>query len=386
MANILIFTSQVYRLGGVEGLSIRLALDIAKQAAMNVHVVVMAALNHSADIATLRELEGAGVRVTSLNRKPRSGIWTAVRSVVRLRRILSSDTYVAIETGLFGTSAIASLASLGLSVAHIVGVHAPYRKAWHKGLKYLLWRWALRLNRRNVYYGVSKAVAADWAHYLPTSCDKIRVIPNCTSPRSRVVYTDIKAWLGLDPSTRLVLSIGRLTVSKGYHVAYAALKPLLVSMNLALVFLGARELEGLCGDDGKMLADVEADIGAEGLGNRVKFVGWQNDIWPFLKGADLLVHVPLREGFGLVLVEAMEAGVPIITTAVDGIPEVLGDVPSPLIAANDVAGLRDAIQAVLSWPANTTSNWRAKAERRVRCFSPQQRMTNMLTLVKRGGV
>jgi glycosyltransferase involved in cell wall biosynthesis len=58
----------------------------------------------------------------------------------------------------------------------------------------------------------------------------------------------------------------------------------------------------------------------------VRFTGYQVDKQPYCKVMDVLVLASAREAFGLVLVEAMFAGLPVVGTRVSGIPSVVRDV------------------------------------------------------------
>lgn len=84
---------------------------------------------------------------------------------------------------------------------------------------------------------------------------------------------------------------------------------------------------------------VETALAAS-ISDRVHFTGEREDISSILRSADLLVLNSLEEPFGLVLVEAMSSGTPVLATRVGGIPEIVTDSKSGwLIERNDTAGL-----------------------------------------------
>ena len=62
-----------------------------------------------------------------------------------------------------------------------------------------------------------------------------------------------------------------------------------------------------------------------GLADRVRVLGRRSDVGNLLAASDVFVLPSLVEGMPLALIEAMASGLPVIATAVDGIPEVLGD-------------------------------------------------------------
>jgi glycosyltransferase involved in cell wall biosynthesis len=66
-------------------------------------------------------------------------------------------------------------------------------------------------------------------------------------------------------------------------------------------------------------------LGESLLGNRVTFLGFRSDAAAWLQAADLLVHAPRMEAFGLVTTQAMACGIPVVATAVGGLPEIVTD-------------------------------------------------------------
>lgn len=74
--------------------------------------------------------------------------------------------------------------------------------------------------------------------------------------------------------------------------------------------------------DGSGRKALEDKVAAYGLNNRVKVLGWQEDVTSFVKRADLCVHVSIAESFGLAVVESIANGCPALAFAVGGIPEI----------------------------------------------------------------
>lgn len=109
-----------------------------------------------------------------------------------------------------------------------------------------------------------------------------------------------------------LVAVGSLTYRKGFDL---------------LVRAAARDeeyLERLVivgeGEDGDTLKALAEDLGVRA---KCDFVGWQSDIEPWLQEADGLVMSSRWEGFGLVAVEAMSTGLPIIAPRLPGISEVV---------------------------------------------------------------
>ena len=87
------------------------------------------------------------------------------------------------------------------------------------------------------------------------------------------------------------------------------------------------------------------------MGDRVLFLGHRGDVTAILSALDLFVQPSLYEGFGMSLLEAMAARLPIVATHVGGIPEVVDDqVAGLLVPPADAAALARAAITLLSDP------------------------------------
>ncbi|MBI3003324.1 MAG: glycosyltransferase family 4 protein, partial [candidate division NC10 bacterium] len=89
-----------------------------------------------------------------------------------------------------------------------------------------------------------------------------------------------------------------------------------------------------------------------GVSERVRFLGWREDIPRILAALSVFVLPSANEGMGMVLVEAMAMGVPVVATRVGGIPSVVPDGECGLLVEpGDVAGLAGAVAKLLADPA-----------------------------------
>ena len=105
--------------------------------------------------------------------------------------------------------------------------------------------------------------------------------------------------------------------------------------------------------DGPERAALEAQVANLGLGKQVEFSGWIGDAQAFLSQLDLFVVSSRYESFGLVLVEAMAAGVPVVSADIDGPSTVLeGGRYGTLFRNGDVSSLTGAVTGVFAdWNA-----------------------------------
>jgi glycosyltransferase involved in cell wall biosynthesis len=106
--------------------------------------------------------------------------------------------------------------------------------------------------------------------------------------------------------------------------------------------------------DGELRFELEQEAAVLGLEGRVMFVGWQPDLSIVYADLDLFTLTSLNEGVGLVLVEAMAAGCPVVATRVGGVPDVIQDgITGRLVESGDVEGLARAMREMLTDRART---------------------------------
>jgi len=135
--------------------------------------------------------------------------------------------------------------------------------------------------------------------------------------------------LGLDPNAFVVGGIGRLHHQKGWDVLCAA---------APVVRARRPDVEIVVVGDGPLSEELRQAPGAES----VRFLGYMADASSLLGAFDLLVMPSRYEGFGLVAIEGMFAGVPIVASRVNGLVEVIGD-SGRHVPAEAPAALADAI-------------------------------------------
>ena len=151
---------------------------------------------------------------------------------------------------------------------------------------------------------------------------------------------EMRRRLGLGAGDFVVAKVARLFPLKG-HADIVAAGSVLCRLipDLRFLFIG----------DGLLQADLKARIHAAGLDDRFVFAGLvpPGEVPDHLAAADMVVHASYREGLARVLPQALLAGLPVVSYAVDGAPEVITDgINGRLVAPGDRAALAAAIAAV----------------------------------------
>jgi glycosyltransferase involved in cell wall biosynthesis len=180
--------------------------------------------------------------------------------------------------------------------------------------------------------------------------DAIRVIWGASKRRSLRIYNPVAAaalandaaFTPLGEREPVVLGIGRLVGYKNFPLlvrAFAHVQP----RNARLVILG----------EGPERAAIESEIARLGLGGRVMLAGYVGTAWPYFAKARCLALASNSETFGLVVVEALAQGLPVIATASDGPSEILdGRGLGTLVPRGDAVALAQAITATLAAPGD----------------------------------
>jgi glycosyltransferase involved in cell wall biosynthesis len=127
---------------------------------------------------------------------------------------------------------------------------------------------------------------------------------------------ELKRELGLEPRATLVTCVARLTKQKGLFDLLRAMSRLREAAPDARLLIVGR---------GELNAKLRGVVSLLGLESVVRFLGFRRDIRRLLSASDLLVLPSHWEGFGLVLLEAMAVGIPVVGTRVGAIPEVVAD-------------------------------------------------------------
>lgn len=274
------------------------------------------------------------VHVTYRPRLPRNAgelgryVWSSPGAVRRMRRLIRDGRFDIVWVN----SIYNPLAAVAAS-----GARRPV-VVWH-------------LHERN-FPGVVGGVAAAW----------IRRFSNMQVAVSRFVADSFESWRFLHRRVRVCHNAllrpirpvakdpgsgsGGATFTVGFVGQF---EPVKRAPDVVHALARLPSVTGLFVGDGKGRDRVENAIKAHGLQSRVRLAGFQADVRPYLELMDCVVIPSRVEGFCLVALEAMAAGVPVVASRSGALPEVLGDA-ALYYPPGDVEGMAGAIDRLVRDP------------------------------------
>lgn len=163
--------------------------------------------------------------------------------------------------------------------------------------------------------------------------------------------------LGLAPGTPLVGIIARLVPIKG-HEDFLAAAQQVVQRDTTVHFAIA--------GDGERRRELEAQAAALGLAGRVHFLGWRRDLGPVYADLDVVALCSKNEGLPTALIEAQAAGIPVVSTPVGAVAEIVEEgATGHLVQVGDIKGLAEKMLALAIDP-DTARAMGARGRERMR--------------------
>lgn len=284
------------RMAGSERYCVDLAL---RQAALG-HVVHVAGQSGS---VIERALQDSAVRFHAIR-------WPLMRGV-QVRRLIGKLEPQVAHAHL--SPACKSLSGVPDHVATLATLHVGYKAHQHGSLDGLVCVNHSQQQRLGGYAGRHRVIP----NWLPAQS---------VAPDSRARW---RAMLGLKPGQPLVGTVGRLHPSKGMDVLVEAFR----------AHAPAEAVLAIVGE-GPQRATLERLRAGD---SRIRLLGFQAGVGELLQAFDLFVSPSREESFGLAILEAMAAGLPVLATAAEGPREILSDRSGDLIEPGSVPALGRAL-------------------------------------------
>ena len=343
---------------------------------------------------------GAGVHVEFLARELRSLVdlrveafadhpsWDRLADANSALQVLSSDLSIAaavsdrdlVHSHTWYANLAGHLAKLLYEIPHVVTSHSlePLRpwKAEQLGGGYALSSWAERtaVLAADAVIAVSAGMRADvLSAYPEVDPDRVHVVHNGIDTELFAPRRDdsVLRRHGIDPDRPIVIYVGRITRQKGLPHLLSAARDLQADVQLVLCASAP--------DTPAIAEEVEQAVAA--LRTTHTDVIWlrdqlaRPDLVALLSGATVFVCPSVYEPLGIVNLEAMACAIPVVASAVGGIPEVVVDGETGYLVGYDPRapeqfdrGIAAALDEVLSDPAAAVEMGRRGRERAVEHF------------------
>jgi glycosyltransferase involved in cell wall biosynthesis len=262
--------------------------------------------------------------------------------VVRLARVLRDEKIDVLQTHLVHANIVGPLAGRLIDIPVIATLHST--RATPEG-RYRLRALAETISLR--YF--SKCVIAVGykvaeIHRKRLKGQRLEVILNSVISSPRLTDNEkrlLREEVARDVARTVIYSVGRFVPLKGYHdmiTAFAGVQRQYPKAFLAIV------------GDGDLRSELESHTRALGIQEHVNFLGIRNDVQKLLESGDLYVSASHWEGLSMAMLEAMSAGLPILSTNVGDAPQLLADGRGVLIPPKNIMAMENAMCDLLRDP------------------------------------
>ena len=351
------------RAGGLESVVLQLTTGLRARG-HDAQVAAVLDPAHAAEHPFVTALEGAGVPVHRIVVGTRA--YRAERQAVA--QLMRAHTIDVLHTHGYRPDVIHGGVARALGRAHVTTLHGFVGGSW-RGRLYE-WLQVRAAVRADAAIAVSAPIAARLAR--AGGAATTHLLRNAVAPDPSALPRDAaRAALGLPADAVLAGWVGRLSHEKGPDVFLQALA------------LADDRLHGVIVGDGPLRKSLVQQAQRHGIAHRVHFTGLRAQASRYLAAFDVLALTSRTEGTPMVLLEAMWAGVPIVATAVGGVPDVLGADDALLCPKGDAAAIAAAIGRLGTDTALCATLARRARARVAAVFGPDDWLAAHETLYRR---
>jgi glycosyltransferase involved in cell wall biosynthesis len=302
-------------------------------------IELQVALAFDGPVAAMLRDAGADVRIFGpvRTRRPMS-VWYARE---RLKATLAELDPEAVLTQ--------SAWSLGLFGGVIGRQHLPVLHWVHDTLTGAHWTERLAARRRpDLLVCNSEYTARCAGTVFPGVPHVVLYPPNSRREVTGVDRAALRARWSTSSESIVIAQVGRTDPLKGHRVLVDALARLAPDPRWTCWFVGAPHSTA----EQEYWTSIRELVIDRGLLDRVRFLGYQPDVASVLGAADIYCQSNIGpEAFGLTLLEAMAASLPVVTSGIGAAPEVLDGTGNALVPPNDPSAVEDALRTLLDDPA-----------------------------------
>jgi glycosyltransferase involved in cell wall biosynthesis len=207
------------------------------------------------------------------------------------------------------------------------------------------WVYRLCLNLSDVAIVLTPEMQRSYRDFYTYKKDKVVVLPNAIECRNSRTSSNshspipLREELGIADDEKIITMVGRLEPEKDWETFLRVAQKIEEACPRKSVFLAV--------GDGSLRKSLVEFAKLQELTN-VRFLGYRNDVPEILRQSDLFLLTSKREPFGIVILEAMAAGCPVIATRSGGPESIITDgIDGMLASVGDVQGLVNHIMFLL---------------------------------------
>ena len=290
--------------GGAEKCCAELAIFLARRG-HRVRIIALGPRPPASKDSLVKLLESNRIELHFLGGKK---WWMLLRVFLKLKKLLKIDRPDIVQSFLWHANVVAAWIVPSLRIPLFAGIRVVEPRVSRHALD----RWAASRSTKTIC--VSQSVA-DWCIQTERiDASKLIVIPNGIAIKTdkRAIQSDSHA---VPDDAKVLLFVGRLEIQKGIDVLIEQANRLLDRLpSHHLVVIG----------DGFMRHELNT-LAEQGPRGRIHCLGQRNDVREWMARSELLLLPTRYEGMPNVILEAMIEGLPVVTTRVEGVVELLGD-------------------------------------------------------------
>jgi glycosyltransferase involved in cell wall biosynthesis len=300
--------------------------------------------------------------------------WTVIAARRTLRRVLQEGRYDVAVCHSAWAQAIFGTAVRRAGTANVFYLHnAAAGRHWVERLA----------KRTRPQYAISNSryTQASLAKLYPGLGSEVVCYPilRCEKP-ALAERAAVRAELRTSQNSIVIIQVSRMEAWKGQAQHLEALAELRENPAWVAWIVGGAQRPS----ERKYSEFLEEKARRLRIIDRIRFVGHRNDVARLLGAADIFCQPNLRgEPFGISFVEALYAGLPVVTVDVGGGREIVDDTCGILVPPGDTVALRNALSALIASPTLRAALGKAGPSRAAEVSDPRVQLPNLYDLLCR---
>lgn len=351
--------------GGIE----RLLATLARQAALCPLLRSEFALCFPGRLA--EELRASGAAVHWMVRVRASRPWTVWRARRRLGALLWQERFDAVMSHACWPHAVFAPVVRSRGIPLVLWAHdVPTGHHWVE-------RWARRTTP-DLVLANSRFTQTAMAKLFPKVPCQVQYLPVPAPESAESKRSALRAALATSPQSVVIILASRLERWKGHALLLQALAHLQDLPQWVCWIVGGVQRP----HEAAYLKELQAMVNQQHMAARIHFLGQRSDVPELLAAADIYCQPNTGpEPFGVAFVEALWAGLPLVTTALGGALEIVDPTCGRLVPPHDPIALAGALRALLGDPTLRTRLGAAGPERARHLCDPARALNQLVGLL-----